>query len=95
MVNGEGKTQDWEVHMLGHAVSAITDATHGMTLAAVSPAYYRHIMDYAPTKFARFAHTVWDIPTPGKGATIPLTTRKSWPSSRSRCDFTFVWKHVK
>ena len=63
---GEGKTQDWEVHMLGHAVSAITDATHGMTLAAVSPAYYRHIMDYAPTKFARFAHTVWDIPTAGK-----------------------------
>ncbi len=34
---GEGKTQDWEVHMLGHAISAYTDATHGMTLAAVFP----------------------------------------------------------
>lgn len=63
---GKGKTQDWEVHMLGHAISAITDATHGMTLAAVSPTYYRHIMGYALDRFARFAHCVWDIPTEGK-----------------------------
>lgn len=63
---GEGKTQDWEVHMLGHAISAYTDATHGMTLAAVSPAYYRHIMKYGVERFARFAHVVWDIPTDGK-----------------------------
>lgn len=63
---GEGKTQDWEVHMLGHAISAVTDATHGMTLAAVSPTYYRHIMDYALDKFARFARYVWDIPAEGK-----------------------------
>lgn len=63
---GEGKTQDWEVHMLGHAISAYTDATHGMTLAAVSPAYYRHIMKYGVERFSRFAHVVWDIPTDGK-----------------------------
>ena len=36
---GMAKTQDWEVHMLGHAVGAFTNATHGMTLAAVSLAY--------------------------------------------------------
>lgn len=63
---GEGKTQDWEVHMLGHAISAYTDATHGMTLAAVSPSYYRLIMMYGVKKFARFAHVVWNIPTEGK-----------------------------
>ena len=63
---GEGKTQDWEVHMLGHAISAYTDATHGMTLAAVSPSYYRVIMMYGVKKFARFAHVVWNIPTEGK-----------------------------
>lgn len=34
---GMGKTQDWMVHMLGQAVGAYTDATHGMTLSAVSP----------------------------------------------------------
>ena len=32
----KGKTTDWMVHMLGQAVAAHTDATHGMTLAAVS-----------------------------------------------------------
>lgn len=63
---GAGKTQDWEVHMLGHAISAYTDATHGMTLAAVSPSYYRLIMNYGAKKFARFAHVVWNIPTEGK-----------------------------
>ena len=52
--------------MLGHAISAYTDATHGMTLAAVSPAYYRHIMKYGVERFARFAHVVWDIPTDSK-----------------------------
>ena len=31
-----GKTTDWMVHMLGQSVGAYTDATHGMTLAAVS-----------------------------------------------------------
>ncbi|MDE6668071.1 MAG: iron-containing alcohol dehydrogenase, partial [Muribaculaceae bacterium] len=63
---GEGKTQDWMVHMIGHAISAYTHATHGMTLAAVSTAYYRHIMPYAIKRFARFAKVVWDIPTQGK-----------------------------
>lgn len=63
---GEGKTQDWMVHMIGHAISAYTHATHGMTLAAVSTAYYRHIMPYAIKRFARFAKVVWDIPSQGK-----------------------------
>ena len=34
-----GKTTDWMVHMLGQAVGAYTNATHGMTLAAVSLPY--------------------------------------------------------
>ena len=63
---GEGKSQDWMVHMIGHAVGAFTGATHGMTLSGVSEAYYRHIMKYALKRFARFAHVVWEIPTEGK-----------------------------
>ena len=31
-----GKSTDWMVHMLGQAVGAYTDATHGMTLASPS-----------------------------------------------------------
>ena len=62
----KGKTTDWEVHMLGQAVGAHTDATHGMTLAAVSLPYYRLIMPYGIKKFARFAHNVWGVATDGK-----------------------------
>lgn len=56
-----GKTTDWMVHMLGQAVGAYTDATHGMTLSAVSLAYYKHIMPYGLDKFKRFAVEVWDV----------------------------------
>ena len=57
-----GKTTDWEVHMLGQAVGALTDATHGMTLSATALPYYRHIMPYGLEKFARFAKVVWGKP---------------------------------
>ena len=61
-----GKTTDWMVHMLGQAVGAITDATHGMTLAAVSLPYYRLIMPYGLKKFVRFATEVWGVDPNGK-----------------------------
>ena len=61
-----GKSTDWMVHMLGQAVGAYTDATHGMTLAAVSLPYYRYIMPYGLKKFARFATQVWGISAEGK-----------------------------
>ena len=63
---GKGKSQDWMVHMIGQAIGAYTDATHGMTLSGVSVAYYRHIMEAGMPKFARFARNVWDIPAEGK-----------------------------
>ena len=61
-----GKPTDWEVHMLGQAVSALTDATHGMTLAAVSLPYYRLIKPYGLKKFVRFARNVWGVSAEGK-----------------------------
>ena len=61
-----GKTTDWEVHMLGQAVGAHTNATHGMTLSAVALPYYRLIMPYGLSKFARFATNVWGIAPEGK-----------------------------
>lgn len=62
----QGKSTDWEVHMLGQAVGAHTDATHGMTLAAVSMAYYKHILEYGLNKFRRFATEVWSVDPDGK-----------------------------
>lgn len=56
-----GKSTDWMVHMLGQAVNGYTNATHGMTLSAVSIPYYRHIMPYGLEKFKRFAINVWNI----------------------------------
>ncbi len=65
----KGKSTDWMVHMLGQAVAAHTDATHGMTLAAVSLPYYRHILPYGLKKFARYAVNVWNIEPSGKSDT--------------------------
>ena len=61
-----GKSTDWMVHMLGQAAGGFTDATHGMTLAAVSLPYYRHILPYGLKKFKRFAVEVWGVETAGK-----------------------------
>jgi alcohol dehydrogenase YqhD (iron-dependent ADH family) len=77
-----GKSTDWMVHMLGQAVGAYTDATHGMTLAAVSLPYYRYIMPYGLKKFARFAKEVWGISAEGKSdeqlAGEGLTAMEGW-----------------
>ena len=62
----KGKSTDWEVHMLGQAVGAHTDAAHGMTLSAVSLPYYRHILPYGLEKFRRYAVNVWNVDPQGK-----------------------------
>jgi len=62
----KGKTTDWEVHMIGQSIGAYTDATHGMTLSAVSMAYYRHIMRAGLPRFVRYAQAVWDVDPMGK-----------------------------
>ena len=64
-----GKSTDWMVHMLGQAVGGYTNATHGMTLAAVSIPYYRHIMPHGLQKFKRFAINVWNVDPEGKDDT--------------------------
>jgi len=62
----KGKSTDWMVHMIGQSIGAYTNATHGMTLSAVSMAYYRFIMPYGLAKFKRYAVNVWDVDTQGK-----------------------------
>ena len=78
----KAKSTDWMVHMLGQSVGACTDATHGMTLAAVSLPYYRHIMPYGLPKFVRFAKNVWDVDSTGKTdeqiASEGLTAMENW-----------------
>ncbi|MGN0493461.1 MAG: iron-containing alcohol dehydrogenase [Acutalibacteraceae bacterium] len=77
-----GKATDWMVHMLGQAVGAYTDATHGMTLSAVSLPYYKYIMPYGLQKFKRFAENVWSVSPDGKTdlqtAEEGLAAMESW-----------------
>lgn len=77
-----GKSTDWMVHMLGQAAGGYTDATHGMTLSAVSLPYYRHIMPYGVAKFKRFATEVWGVDANGKTdrqiAEEGLSAMESW-----------------
>lgn len=63
---GKGKSQDWMVHMIGQSIGAYTDATHGMTLSAISIPYYRFIMPYGLNKFKRYAINVWNVNPEGK-----------------------------
>lgn len=78
----KGKTTDWMVHMIGQAAGAYTDATHGMTLSAVSLPYYRYIMPYGLPKFKRFAEEVWGISSEGRSdeqvASEGLTAMEDW-----------------
>ncbi len=57
----KGKTTDWMVHMIGQAIGAYTDATHGMTLSSVSLAYYRYILKDGLHQFKKFALNVWNV----------------------------------
>ena len=79
---GKAKTQDWMVHMIGQSVGAYTNATHGMTLSAVSLAYYRTIMNAGLKKFARFAVNVWGVNPEGRSdeelAKAGLSALESW-----------------
>lgn len=77
-----GKSTDWMVHMLGQSVGAYTDATHGMTLAAVSIPYYKFIMPYGLAKFKRYAINVWNVSPDGRTdeeiALEGLSCMESW-----------------
>lgn len=66
----KGKTTDWMVHMIGQSVGAYTNATHGMTLAAVTLPYFRRILNAGCHRFCRLATQVWGINPEGKA---PLT----------------------
>lgn len=78
----KGKTTDWMVHMIGQSIGGFTNATHGMTLAAISMAYYRYICKYGLAKFVRFAVNVWGVATDGKTdeqiASEGLEKMESW-----------------
>lgn len=81
----KGKAGDWMVHMIGQQISAYTDAAHGMTLSAISMAYYHKIYSYGLSKFKRFAINVWGVnpeqKTDEQVALEGLDKMKDWMNS--------------
>ena len=58
---------DFQAHQIEHQLGAYTDCNHGQALAVIHPAYYRHILPYAPEKFTRFAQEVFGRRTAQEG----------------------------
>lgn len=56
-----GKTTDFQCHMIQHQYGAYTHSNHGMGLAVIHPALYRHLAPEAPAQFARWAREVWGV----------------------------------
>lgn len=62
-----GRRTDFQAHQIEHQLGAYTDCNHGQGLAVIHPAYYRHILPYAPEKFTRFAQEVFGRRTAQEG----------------------------
>ena len=59
---GCGKPGDWGTHMMEHEVSAVTDMTHGVGLAILTPHWMDYIFDRdSLPRFAALAREVWSI----------------------------------
>lgn len=56
-----GRATDFECHQMEHQLGAYTDCNHGQGLAVLHPAYYRHIVQDAPEKFARLGQVVFGV----------------------------------
>lgn len=61
-LNSAGRgTGDWSTHRIGHAISAIFDFPHGLTLAIVLPAWMKYCYKNDIEKFARFGREIFNL----------------------------------
>lgn len=56
-----GRIGDWASHQIEHEISAIYDLAHGAGLAIVLPAWMKYVYKQNVSRFAQFAHRVWDV----------------------------------
>jgi alcohol dehydrogenase YqhD (iron-dependent ADH family) len=52
---------DWSTHRIGHAISAMFDFSHGLTLAIVLPAWMKYCYKNDVEKFARFGREIFHL----------------------------------
>lgn len=56
-----GRGKDFSVHKLGHPLSARYGVTHGASLAAVWGAWAEELYRDCPSRFAKYARSVWGV----------------------------------
>jgi NADP-dependent alcohol dehydrogenase len=64
---GAGVPQDWSTHMIGHAITALSDLDHARTLTLVMPALMRFKVSDKQAMLVRYARNVWGITEPDEG----------------------------
>jgi len=59
---GSGKEGDWATHLIEHKVSAISDLTHGVGLAIITPHWLNEVLDETNIeKYISFARNVFNL----------------------------------
>lgn len=58
---GMGVEQDWLTHMIGHEITALTDTTHGASLAMLYPAVLRVLIQEKGAKIAQMGRRIWRL----------------------------------
>jgi alcohol dehydrogenase len=56
-----GRQSDWATHRIEHELSALYDVAHGAGLAALFPAWMRHVYKSDLARFTQFAVRVWGV----------------------------------
>jgi alcohol dehydrogenase len=56
-----GRVGDWASHDIEHEISGIYDVAHGAGLAAVFPAWMKHVLAIDVARFAQWAARVWNV----------------------------------
>ena len=56
-----GREGDWASHKIEHELSGLYDVAHGTGLAVVFPAWMDYVVGHDLSRFAQFAHRVWDV----------------------------------
>ena len=73
-----GKITDWATHAIEHKVSAVTDVTHGIGLAILTPAWMEYVSKDDPAgRFIDYAQHIWGIDGRKKEAVVKKGIEKT------------------
>jgi alcohol dehydrogenase YqhD (iron-dependent ADH family) len=75
---GYGKMTDWATHGIEHALSAVTDVTHGVGLAILTPYWMEYVLESETIdSFVHYARHVWQVKGNDKTAVAKKGIKKT------------------